>query len=123
MNTAKIEEFIAGLPFEFWVGLGGVCLLVIVAGAVALLRDRSPTFALVKICTHCGCEGLPRVVMPGSRLTEVILLFTFLVPGIFYGLWRDSARREVCPVCGSPGMVPLQSPRGRALRQGATQLK
>jgi len=113
----EIEEFIAGLPFGFWVGLGGVCVVVIVVGLFALLRDREPGFQLMMICPHCGSEGMPKVEMPGSALVQFCLVLTFVVPGVFYALWRESAKKRVCPVCGATGVVPSSSPRGVELRR------
>ena len=46
-----------------------------------------------------------------------ILLFTFLIPGVFYCLWRESGTRRICPSCSGTELVPKDSPRGRKLRE------
>jgi hypothetical protein len=67
------------------------------------------------ICTRCGHQGNPTSETPGSFILEVFLWLMFIVPGVIYSLWRLSKRRKVCRSCGSPELVPLDSPRGKQL--------
>lgn len=65
------------------------------------------------ICTMCGMTGKPKRVSQGSILIEIVLWCCLLVPGILYSLWRMTSKKTVCRHCGSPNMVPLNSPVGR----------
>lgn len=68
-----------------------------------------------QICTHCGTVGVPKTVTKGSFLIEIVLWLCLLVPGFIYSVWRLTTRRKACRVCGSSGMVPLNSPMGLRL--------
>jgi len=68
------------------------------------------------ICSTCGTPGKPKKVSRGSLLIEIILWCCFLVPGILYSLWRMGSKQKVCRKCGSPSMVPVNSPVGRKLQ-------
>lgn len=65
---------------------------------------------------NCGHRGYPKTVTKGALLIEMILWVTFLVPGVIYSIWRHSSRYQVCPSCGAPHMVLLDSSRGRDLQ-------
>lgn len=67
------------------------------------------------VCTRCLHEGEPGVVTPGSFALELVLWLCLLVPGLIYSVWRVSARRDCCALCGSTDLVPADSPRGRML--------
>lgn len=66
-----------------------------------------------RVCPNCGYVGKPKKKTKGSFWIEVILWLMFIVPGILYSVWRISSREKVCPKCGNPHMIPLDSPRGR----------
>jgi len=68
-----------------------------------------------KICAACGTTGTPKTHTPGSILIELLAWFCFALPGMIYSVWRLTNRREVCPKCEAPGMIPLDTPRGRQL--------
>ena len=77
------------------------------------------------ICRTCGFRGYPITIKKGSNSTEILLwIFTFLIFGFLYSLWRLSTQQEVCPKCQQPGMVPADSPVGRELAEkyGAKRL-
>ena len=84
-----------------------------VAVTPAELRKRHGRGA--KFCTRCQFIGKPKLDTPGSILIELVLWLFLLVPGLLYSLWRHGARRRVCSKCGSPDIVPVDSPR--ALRE------
>jgi hypothetical protein len=67
------------------------------------------------ICGGCGGSVAPQEVKPGSLVVAVVLLCCFVIPGVFYCMWREAAAKKVCPSCGSLDMVPFGSPRGRQL--------
>lgn len=71
----------------------------------------------MKICGNCGEVGDSRTHTKGNILIEIILWCMFLVPGLIYSIWRHISRAQVCRHCGSDQMVPVDSPRGRALRE------
>lgn len=64
------------------------------------------------ICPGCGTRGTG--VTPGSLWVELALWCFFLLPGVFYSLWRLSNRNSACPACGGR-MIPVHTPRGREL--------
>jgi hypothetical protein len=67
------------------------------------------------ICTRCGTIGRPKRHTPGSLALELFLFLFFIIPGLLYGVWRLSARKWVCAACQADTLVPIDSPRGRAL--------
>ncbi|MBN1254923.1 MAG: hypothetical protein JXA50_06590 [Deltaproteobacteria bacterium] len=71
--------------------------------------------ALKLICPNCGYLVRPKKVVKGSILIEVFLWLLFIIPGLLYSLWRLSTKTSVCPACGTPNPVPIDSPRGRKL--------
>jgi hypothetical protein len=67
------------------------------------------------ICTRCGTIGAPKRYTPGSFGVELLLFLFLIVPGVIYGVWRLAARKWVCATCMADALVPIDSPRGRAL--------
>lgn len=67
-----------------------------------------------KYCPSCGALGYPVKTSRGKFLTEILLWFLCLVPGIAYSIWRLTTTAEVCPACGNPGLLPAMSPRALA---------
>lgn len=63
-----------------------------------------------KLCTVCGTVGNTKRNMKGSILTELLLWCFFLVPGLIYSIWRHSTVAQVCRNCGSPAVIPINSP-------------
>ena len=65
-----------------------------------------------------GHLPLRRAYVKGSVWTELLLWLFFLLPGLFYSIWRLSTRYQGCPSCGMEGMIPANSPRAvELLRQ------
>jgi hypothetical protein len=62
------------------------------------------------LCQSCGTIAKPRKVVPGSFLIEVLLLFFFIVPALFYTGYRLSKKYWCCPTCGSRDIIPKTSP-------------
>ena len=69
------------------------------------------------VCAVCGNIGNSKSETPGSMIIELILWLCFLIPGLVYSFWRLSARKTVCGVCGSPNMIPADSPKGKKLME------
>jgi hypothetical protein len=70
---------------------------------------------MIKICSACKTTGKSKRVTKGSIWIEIILWLCFLVPGLIYSIWRLTTRHDACSACGSPHMVPLDSPAGKKL--------
>lgn len=51
----------------------------------------------------------------GSGFTEFILWLCGLLPGLIYSIWRANSEHEVCPACGSPQVIPVDSPMAQKL--------
>ncbi len=67
------------------------------------------------VCRNCGSKGLAKKTTKGSLWIEVILWLCFFVPGIIYSIWRLVTRYPACKACGSPEIVPVESPKGKEL--------
>jgi hypothetical protein len=50
----------------------------------------------------------------GQVFILVFLLLFGILPGIIYAVYADSLNKK-CPSCGNPGLVPVDSPRGREI--------
>ncbi len=68
----------------------------------------------IAICANCRYRGAPVTVTKGSFWMEASL-WTFIVPGIIYSIWRAKSRERVCPKCQHPHMVPVNSRAGQLL--------
>lgn len=98
-----------------------VMALAIVAAAFAvvvfllryLFRPRHPM-----LCTRCLEQGPPRTAVSGSTAVELALWLFFCVPGLIYSLWRVGSKADVCASCGSPELVPINSPRAAQILGG-----
>ena len=66
-------------------------------------------------CANCGSVGFPKTYTKGSFGLELLLWLCFLIPGVFYSVWRLSSRYRGCPICGAPNMIPASSPRAKEL--------
>src|SRR4051812_30430032 len=76
--------------------------------------EREKAESWRKICTNCHFVGTAK--MPGAGWIEFLLYFFYCVPGIFYSIWRRrKIKRNVCPACGMPAMIPTYTPAGKAL--------
>lgn len=67
------------------------------------------------VCPHCGYLGVVKRQPKGSFWIELVLWLAFLLPGLIYSIWRLTNTHTICPSCGSDGMVPALSPRGKKL--------
>lgn len=67
------------------------------------------------ICQNCGSRGEPKTITKGSIMIELILWLCFIIPGLIYSFWRLSNKQQVCPACGSIGMMNVNTPNGKLL--------
>lgn len=65
-------------------------------------------------CQNCGSVGLPTTRVKGSFGVEVVLWLLMILPGLLYSVWRLTTKEQVCPKCGAPHMIPVDSPKARA---------
>lgn len=73
-------------------------------------------------CNNCGTVAAPTTRTKGSFITEVFLWLMLIVPGIIYSLWRLTSKEKVCPKCGAPNMLPLDSPKAQSAIAQSPQL-
>jgi hypothetical protein len=69
------------------------------------------------ICASCGSPGKPKNAIKGSIVVEIILWFSFLIPGLIYSIWRLTTRAKACRVCNAPNVIPMDSPLGQKLQR------
>jgi hypothetical protein len=74
-----------------------------------------------KLCTVCGYSGKTKTITKGSLIIEIFLWLLILVPGLIYSLWRLTSRYEACGSCGSPAVIPLNSPAARERLTASTK--
>lgn len=67
-----------------------------------------------RYCLTCGTVARPTTHTRGAFVIEVLLWLCFLLPGMLYTLWRLTTRQKVCPACGAPNMLPVDSPKAKA---------
>ena len=83
-------------------------------------RDDSHRDMAMAICANCLYQGSPVTRTKGSFWIEV-LLWTFILPGLIYTVWRLTTRERVCPKCEHPHMIPLDTPVGQRLAKHAAE--
>lgn len=67
------------------------------------------------ICAACGVQGRPKKHTRGSIWIEIVLWLCFIIPGLIYSIWRLTTKQTVCRSCGTAGMIPINTPRGKQL--------
>jgi len=67
------------------------------------------------ICSNCGHIGRPKTKTKGSIFIEIILWLFIIIPGLIYSIWRLTTRYKACPKCGTPNMIPSDTPKGQEL--------
>jgi len=68
------------------------------------------------ICKTCGSVGNPVRKTKGSFAIEIVLWLFLIIPGLIYSIWRLTTRHDACPVCGSPDVIPVNTPVGQSLK-------
>jgi len=64
-------------------------------------------------CTDCGTQCNGKRKAKGSTLVELVLWLCFIIPGLIYSVWRVSNKYIACSACGSPSLIPIDSPKAR----------
>ena len=107
------------VPLAAIIGGGAYAAYLIWPDRVRILLPRSRD----KYCTNCRSVGRPKMVVPGSLASELIVWLFMLILAPFtlgisllvafvYSLSRQLAsRRQACRQCGAVAMIPLNSPR------------
>lgn len=65
------------------------------------------------VCTTCGYRGAPVRVVPGSTALGCVLLLFFLIPGLIYAVWQQTAVYQGCPKCKGRAMIPIDTPQAQ----------
>lgn len=97
----------------FWVLIGSLFFTPILPLLYLLFVPEKPIQKM--ICPNCGQKGEPTKFVKGNFVTEIILWFIMVLPGLIYTIWRSMTVQMVCPSCKQPGMIPETSPRGQEL--------
>lgn len=50
-------------------------------------------------CPNCKNDVKGKKWTPGSFIVEIILWLLFILPGLFFSLWRLSKRKTICEIC------------------------
>lgn len=64
-----------------------------------------------KLCTNCYESDFQVTKKGGSVTTELLLFLFFIIPGLMFSALRGLTSKSVCPNCGHPHMVPMDSKR------------
>ena len=63
-----------------------------------------------RFCTTCGTVANPIYISHGSLFVGVVLVFFFILPGVFYLAWCRSKEHWACAKCKGVNIIPLDSP-------------
>lgn len=103
-----------GITYETYKPLTATDRLVRgIKGAHEAVREGRAQRGGSLYCMACGATSEGHMHTRGSIWIEIVLWLCFLVPGIIYSIWRLTSRRQVCPVCCNPGLIPVGSPKAR----------
>lgn len=67
------------------------------------------------VCSQCGYQGETISITKGSMGWEIVFWLLFIVPGIFYSVWRIASRYRGCPKCKGSAMIPADSPMAKKI--------
>ena len=109
-------RWLESISGETWAIVFFVCAGLLVVGLLIALVGSDSRPKVMCICPSCGAFGYPKIVVPGSTLIAILLIFVFVVPAVFYALFRRMGTRRECPLCGNEGMIPADSPKGLQLQ-------
>jgi hypothetical protein len=99
------EAYVESLQSGICESTGSENLPISVSGEIA---------GAVAICANCRYQGAPVTVVKGNSWMEMGL-WTLIVPGLVYTIWRMKSREKVCPRCRHPHMIPLDTRAGQLL--------
>ena len=64
-------------------------------------------------CAKCGYQGPAEPRAPGKLWLEVVFWVAFMIPGLFYSIWRLLWREYLCPQCKSADGEVVVAPARR----------
>ena|SRR5260370_29013128 len=99
----------------FFVLLLGIVIYVAIHAYRAYSRPSKDSF----VCVRCHSIVTPKKRAQGSGGVEFILWLFLIIPGLIYTIWRGSKDIYSCPVCSAENPIPINTPAGRALAEGA----
>ena len=113
-DTSLFYVFVRHIPASYRLVLfrRGHCRLEL---STVPVERNTPAMTMKKYCTSCGHVAHPVPVKKGSSTTSFFLTLLFLLPGIIYMIWRSNSGHEACPSCGSPQVIPVDSPMAQKL--------
>jgi len=102
----------------FFVGMTACLLFIFKPDTTTKEQEQSNRpapeyYTLDSYCPTCGHVGKSKTLTKGSFIMEVIFWCLFIVPGIFYTVWRHASRQKVCSLCKNPAIIPADSPRAK----------
>ena len=110
-------EWLESISGETWMMVAIVCGGLLVIGVLVSLIRSGDKPKVMCICPHCGADGYPKIIVPGSSVIALLMILFFIVPAVIYTLLRQIGTRRECPLCGNEGMVPADSPGGLQLEK------
>lgn len=85
-------------------------------------KNKSSTGAPMGIapyyCNSCK-NTTTAALMRGNGWIEFLLYFLWIIPGIFYSIWRRQNPPNVCPICKAEALVPASMAKMEPSRQPA----
>jgi hypothetical protein len=60
-------------------------------------------------CSNCSHDAESVVVRRGDMRIQIFLWFFFIIPGLFYSMWRATTKQTLCGACGSEDVQPMQA--------------
>lgn len=94
----------------------------------------SSTLPPTHLCTSCLSQVRPRTIVSSNMLVELGVWIAAIAVGVclsFVGLcvtlplalgfsvWRSASRRQACPTCGAPTVIPIGTPAAQRLLSAA----
>lgn len=66
------------------------------------------------VCSTCGFHGHVELKKPSAAL-GVFLLLLYIIPGLIYFAWRETAGKRKCPMCQGEQLIPDDSPMAQKI--------
>lgn len=80
------------------------------------------------VCKACGTQGRPTLRSPSNFGVELLVWLGAIIVAamshwivvlgaLAFSLWRFAGRKRACAKCGSPDVIPLDTPLGRQISE------